>query len=164
MSNIPDSQIVQDIYETLVAKVKNCGVFTSPQDDANLIEYTTGDETKRLYTSSDYPRLEIKPVSAEHTGNTSSSWNYTPTFAVIRADGTMRFSDLAQLMYKLLVCADQLKNWRKAYAGGSTAVGHSHSGVTFGKFAPDRGEETIDGWALKFTITFHAVIKHVPEA
>ena len=149
------NELFQDIYDTLVEKVKEVSIFT----ERNIIEYAQEDQTKRLYSSADYPRLEIKPVSMGHTGSTSSSWNYTAMYDVTVAVGTMDFSKVNPIMRELRIIANKFLSWRKRYDNGDLALGHSHSDVSFGKFAPERGLETIDGWAFRFTITFHAIMK-----
>lgn len=151
-----NSEVFQDIYETIVEAFGATSLF---QGNAKFIEYSNSDKTKRLYTTADYPRLEVAPVSMAHTGSTSSSWNYTPTYKVTCAVGTLDFSKATEIMRELLIQANRLLYWRKQYENGDVALGHSHSAVEFGRFAPERGEESIDGWAFTFTITFHAILK-----
>lgn len=150
------SEVFSDIYSYIAETFGSASIF---EGTARVIEYSEADKTRRLYTSADYPRLEIAPVSMGHTGSTSNTWNYTPTYKVTCAVGTLDFSRATDVMRELLILANRLLYWRKQYENGDIALGHSHSDVSFGKFAPERGEESIDGWAFTFTVTFHAVLK-----
>lgn len=155
-----NEEVFGDIYDYISETFGKASMF---QGTANVTEYSKIDKTRRLYTSADYPRLEVAPVAMGHAGSTSSSWHYTPTYKVTCAVGSMAFPKATEIMRELLILANRMMYWRKEYPNGDLALGRTHSDISFGKFAPERGEETIDGWAFTFTVTFLAVLKQDHE-
>lgn len=161
-----NTAVFDDIYAEVLSRVRESSIFGTGKDQikpTNLQEYSTEDATKRRYSTSDYPRMEIVPVSLEPAGYTSSSWNFLQRLRVTVAVGKMDFSSrLFPIQMEMLRIASQLASWRKPYENGDSVLGSAYSGVTYGKYAPERGEDTEDGWGFQFTIDFRIHLKQEP--
>lgn len=154
------NNLFDTIYDDIVARIKSDADLSELIKPGNVVEYSQGDKSKRISTTADFPKVEVTWDSLAPIGGLSNAQRYDATFRVTVATGQCAFPKMTRIILAMIRIADSFRrNYTPSDEDGHV-YGCTHNAVTVGKFQPERGADTIHGWAFRFNITFGVCLKN----
>ncbi|MBR0236842.1 MAG: hypothetical protein IJQ39_02000 [Thermoguttaceae bacterium] len=160
--------VLDYLYQHVADSLTSASFYTNSKDGVkrgNLIEYSTEEKNKKLNSSYDYPKIEIRYLSVESDGATSNSAKYRAKIKILVRTGENTYQQrLTPIMFETLQICDTLKRWEKSFDDGSKVSGIDNTGISqIGKYYDEDGSDEISGWSFEIDLTFIVFVPHVNQ-